>query len=145
MNQPIDTSPARLREMAAELSGCYAEHIVRALEAIAAEKEAQAKQEPVTWAIGYGGKPLYLWTGGDGALLDLEVKRQGGDCQKMALYLAPQPSEPAQNHAEQHLGMVEPVRLTDEECREIDLFLPIKCIRAIESAVLKANGIGGDS
>jgi hypothetical protein len=56
-----------------------------------------AEQEPVAWAIGYGGKPLYLWNDGDGAQLDLEVKRQGGDCQKMALYLAPQPREPIQS------------------------------------------------
>lgn len=47
---------------------------------------------PVGWAISYDGKnPHALWTAGDGDLLDLEVKRQGGTACKMALYAAPQP------------------------------------------------------
>lgn len=42
---------------------------------------------PVGWAISYDGKtPHALWTAGDGDLLDLEVKRQGGTACKMALY-----------------------------------------------------------
>lgn len=42
---------------------------------------------PVGWAISYDGKtPHALWTEGDGDLLDLEVKRQGGTACKMALY-----------------------------------------------------------
>lgn len=42
---------------------------------------------PVGWAISYDGKnPHALWTAGEGDLLDLEVKRQGGTACKMALY-----------------------------------------------------------
>lgn len=103
MTNPIDTSPAQLKHLARSINLLIEMNmrsatnnleglgrVSEALYAIAAEKEAQEKQEPVIWAIGYGGKPLCLWEGGNGALLDLEVKRQGGDCQKMALCLAPQ-------------------------------------------------------
>lgn len=42
---------------------------------------------PVGWAISYDGKtPYALWTEGDGALLDLEIKSQGGTTCKMELY-----------------------------------------------------------
>jgi hypothetical protein len=34
------------------------------------------------------------------------------------------------------------VLLTDDECREVDQFLPLRSIRAIESAVLRKNGWG---
>lgn len=45
------------------------------------------KMVPVGWAISYDGKnPHALWTEGDGDLLDLEVKRQGGTACKMKLY-----------------------------------------------------------
>ena len=41
----------------------------------------------VGWAISYDGKnPHALWTEGEGDLLDLEVKRQGGTACKMQLY-----------------------------------------------------------
>jgi hypothetical protein len=52
---------------------------------------AEAKPaEPVAWAISYDGKtPYALWDYGDGALLDLEVKRLGGTASKMPLYVAP--------------------------------------------------------
>ena len=47
--------------------------------------------EPIAHAISYDGKtPYSLWIAGDGALLDLEVKRQGGTTSKMALYTADQ-------------------------------------------------------
>ncbi len=46
-----------------------------------------AQQEPVAWAISYDGKtPYAIWPDGDGALLDLEVKRQGGTTCKLPLY-----------------------------------------------------------
>jgi hypothetical protein len=46
--------------------------------------------EPVAWAISYDGKtPYTLWDYGDGALLDLEVKRLGGSACKMAMYTHP--------------------------------------------------------
>ena len=110
----IDTSRAALCKLADEYLGDYENTKVMrdTLLAIAAEKEAQAQKEPVAWAIGYGGKPLYLWHGGDGARLDLEVKRQGGDSQKMALYTAPQ------HHCEQPLEMVAPA---DVQLPEPDL------------------------
>ena len=42
---------------------------------------------PVGWAISYDGKnPHALWTAGEGDLLDLEVKRQGGTACKMELF-----------------------------------------------------------
>jgi hypothetical protein len=61
--------------------------------------------------------------------------------------------EMEQNHTAQHIGMVEPVRLTAEQIEalwrdEWDGFVSFEeaCVvaRAIESAVLKANGIGGE-
>ena len=46
-----------------------------------------AKMVSVGWAISYDGKiPHALWTEGEGDLLDLEVKRQGGTACKMELY-----------------------------------------------------------
>lgn len=46
--------------------------------------------EPVAWAISNDGKtPYSLWTEGDGALLDTEIKRLGGTARKMPLYAAP--------------------------------------------------------
>jgi hypothetical protein len=52
----------------------------------------QARETPVQdvfWAISYDGKtPYSLWHEGDGALLDLEVARQGGTTCKMPLYTA---------------------------------------------------------
>jgi hypothetical protein len=48
-----------------------------------------APVQDVFWAISYDGKtPYSLWNGGDGALLDLEVARQGGSACKMPLYTA---------------------------------------------------------
>lgn len=42
---------------------------------------------PAGWAISYDGKtPHTVWTEGDGDLIDLEVKRQGGTACKMKLY-----------------------------------------------------------
>jgi hypothetical protein len=53
------------------------------------------KAEPVIWAISYDGvTPYTLWHEGDGALLDLEVKRQGGTTQKMPLFTRPVPAQP---------------------------------------------------
>lgn len=49
--------------------------------------DAATEMVPVGWAISYDGKtPYALWAEGDGALLDLEVKRQGGTACKMGLY-----------------------------------------------------------
>ena len=66
-----------------------------AVKAITALREAlaQPQQEPVAWAISYDGEtPYAIWPDGDGALLDLEVKRQGGTTCKLPLYI----SAPAQ-------------------------------------------------
>jgi hypothetical protein len=50
------------------------------------------KREPVAWAISYDGvTPYTLWCEGDGALLDCEVKRQGGTTRKMPLFTRPMP------------------------------------------------------
>lgn len=65
---------------------------------------AEQQQEPVAWAISYDGKtPYAIWSDGDGALLDLEVKRQGGTTCKLPLYTSPPARKP----------------LTDEEIRAI--------------------------
>ena len=46
-----------------------------------------AKMVSVGWAISHDGKtPHALWTEGEGDLLDLEVKRQGGTACKMELF-----------------------------------------------------------
>ena len=52
------------------------------------------KREPVAWAISYDGvTPYTLWCEGDGALLDCEVKRQGGTTRKMPLFTRPIPAQ----------------------------------------------------
>ena len=59
-----------------------------------------APAEPLTWAISYDGKtPYALWDDGDGALLDLEIKRLGGTWSKMALYAAPEARKPYPSYA----------------------------------------------
>ena len=53
------------------------------------------QHEPNGWAISYDGKtPYAIWPEGDGPLLDLEVKRQGGTCCKLPIYTTP-PAQPA--------------------------------------------------
>jgi hypothetical protein len=54
-----------------------------------------AQPVPNGWAISYDGKtPYAIWPEGDGPLLDLEVKRQGGTCCKLPIYTTP-PAQPA--------------------------------------------------
>jgi len=56
------------------------------LEKMVKDQPAQ-QEEPVIWAISYDGKtPYAIWFDGDGALLDLEIKRLGGTACKMPLY-----------------------------------------------------------
>ena len=68
----------------------------KTVKAITAIKQALAAQpEPNGWAISYDGKtPYAIWPEGDGPLLDLEVKRQGGTCCKLQIYTTP-PAQPA--------------------------------------------------
>jgi hypothetical protein len=55
-----------------------------------------AQPEPDGWAISYDGKtPYAIWPEGDGPLLDLEVKRQGGTCCKLPIYTTPTAAQPA--------------------------------------------------
>ena len=65
-------------------------------EAMTVIKQARSAQpEPNGWAISYDGKtPYAIWPEGDGPLLDLEVKRQGGTCCKLPIYTTP-PVQPA--------------------------------------------------
>ena len=96
---------------------------------------AQPQQEPVVWAISYDGKtPYTIWPDGDGALLDLEVKRQGGTTCKLPLYTSP----PAQRKP-----------LTDEEISAIGskIFPSTWNIRHVEfaRAIEAAHGIKGDA
>ena len=90
--------PGTVSPFAAELRRLHAE--CEALRADAGRYRWLEKVEPVAWAISYDGEtPGSLWDAGDGALLDLEVKRQGGTTRKMALYAAA-PSIPALTDAE---------------------------------------------
>ena len=57
---------------------------------------AVQEPEPNGWAISYDGKtPYAIWPEGDGPLLDLEVKRQGGTCCKLPIYTTPPAAQPA--------------------------------------------------
>jgi hypothetical protein len=68
----------------------WADKIKAACDELEAQAEAKPAAEPVAWAISYNGKtPYALWDYGEGALLDLEVKRLGGTASKMPLYAAP--------------------------------------------------------
>lgn len=61
-------------------------------DALRAQLAEIEKREPVAWAISYDGvTPYTLWCEGDGALLDCEVKRQGGTTRKMPLFTRPMP------------------------------------------------------
>jgi hypothetical protein len=90
-------------------SGCITLDELREARAeLAVIKKALAAQpEPNGWAISYDGKtPYAIWPEGDGPLLDLEVKRQGGTCCKLPIYTTP-PAQPA------------PVPLTDEQIESL--------------------------
>ena len=95
----IDSLQARVQELGAMLRGICNRRIVELeaqLEAIGAGGVEPLRRDhfrdatemvPVGWAISYDGKnPHALWTEGEGDLLDLEVKRQGGTACKMQLY-----------------------------------------------------------
>ena len=63
-------------------------------DALRAQLAEIEKREPVAWAISYDGvTPYTLWCEGDGALLDCEVKRQGGTTRKMPLFTRPIPAQ----------------------------------------------------
>jgi hypothetical protein len=75
----------------------WADKIKAACDELDAAPAAPAPAEPVAWAISYDGKtPYALWDYGEGALLDLEVKRLGGTASKMPLYAAPVAPAPEQ-------------------------------------------------
>jgi hypothetical protein len=66
-----------------------------------------AQPEPDGWAISYDGKtPYAIWPEGDGPLLNLEVKRQGGTCCKLPLYTTP-PAQPAVPDSIHHTDLSE--------------------------------------
>lgn len=95
----IDSLQAGVQELGAMLRENRSKRIVELeaqLEAIGAGGVEPLRRDhfrdatemvPVGWAISYDGKnPHALWTEGEGDLLDLEVKRQGGTACKMQLY-----------------------------------------------------------
>jgi hypothetical protein len=99
----IDTSSAALRNLADEAL-CNTAFVPKSLLlAVAAEKEAQAGQEPFAWAS-YGLMP----NGVTGWRFATHKSTFWDDKSQRPLYLAPQPSEPAHNHIAQHRNMVEP-------------------------------------
>ena len=95
----IDSLQSRVQELGAMLRENRSKRIVELeaqLEVIGAGGVEPLRRDrfrdatemvPVGWAISYDGKnPHALWTEGEGDLLDLEVKRQGGTACKMQLY-----------------------------------------------------------
>ena len=98
---------------------------------------AQPEQEPVFWAISYDGKtPYALWPDGDGALFDLEIRRQGGTASKMPLYTSP----PAQRKP---LTPLEIENLRDEHLYSVHGV--IQGHEAFTRAIEAAHGIKGDA
>ena len=69
------------------------------------EALAHPQQEPAAWAISYDGEtPYAIWPDGDGALLDIEVKRQGGTTCKLPLYTSPPARKPLTEPQKQALA-----------------------------------------
>jgi hypothetical protein len=94
MTNPIDTSPARLKQAAACLDTLvdHATWISELLLAIAAEKEAQAGQEPAFWQeLDEDGTPLC----GEGTFCTYTADGMNPFEFSRSLYLAPQPRSPA--------------------------------------------------
>jgi hypothetical protein len=98
------------------------------------EQALAAQPEPDGWAISYDGKtPYAIWPEGDGPLLDLEVKRQGGTCCKLPIYTTP----PAAQRKW--------VGLTDEELKDIELgchktlFGKIEAMQKVEAKLKEKN------
>jgi hypothetical protein len=86
-------------------------------------------------------------------LVDTMTGRMDGEL--VAFHNAIEVLHEAENHAAQHRNMVEPVRLTEDEIARFwmsrpslysgEMMLQLQDFgRAIESAVLKANGIWGE-
>ena len=110
------------------------------------EALAQPQQEPVAWAISYDGEtPYAIWPDGDGALLDLEVKRQGGTTCKLPLYI----SAPAQEFT-CSTGLCHYRKpLTDEQVSAIWKAVPnqalYEAVMVFARAIEAAHGIKGDA
>ena len=96
LHDAMQSQAARIKELEADRETALAPlqialDEVSRLRAQLAEIE---KREPVAWAISYDGvTPYTLWCEGDGALLDCEVKRQGGTTRKMPLFTRPIPAQ----------------------------------------------------
>ncbi|XVJ69849.1 MAG: hypothetical protein HEQ39_09495 [Rhizobacter sp.] len=101
MTTTIDTTPARLRELAliarTARNGFFPDErkeVGKILDAIAAEKEAQAGQEPFGFIepidVGYFEKKVF-----DAATVYRRQATADNEDATVPLYLAPQPSEPA--------------------------------------------------
>ena len=100
----LQSQAERIKELEAEIitRTSYGDEQTDFAIKLAAERDALRaqlaeieKREPVAWAISYDGvTPYTLWCEGDGALLDCEVKRQGGTTRKMPLFTRPMPAQP---------------------------------------------------
>lgn len=87
----IDTSPAALSELADMFDGNYPREVIDALRAVAAEKEAQTKQEPFAWATKSG--IARFAESGVGALTAYKKHCiPAKECQSVPLYLSQQPA-----------------------------------------------------
>lgn len=92
MTQKLDTSPARLLQLATDAIDFYGdEDMAAAFQAIAAEKEAQAGQEPHDWRC---SKCAHLSAYEGATEGDNWCSSCGAMHSMLPLYLAPQPSEP---------------------------------------------------
>lgn len=131
MTQPIDTSPAALQSWAFKIEQVEPEMVAELLLAIAAEKKAQAKQEPVAWT------------------LKSELEAQETTCRAhlwfsnplssawAPLYLAPQ------HHPEQHLEMVAAADL--DKARQVYMQSDNRLNLAEVSAAFESAGVPDES
>ena len=101
LHDAMQSQAERIKELEAEIitRASYGDEQTDFAIKLAGERDALRaqlaeieKREPVAWAISYDGvTPYTLWCEGDGALLDCEVKRQGGTTRKMPLFTRPMP------------------------------------------------------
>jgi hypothetical protein len=95
VSQPVREALLQMADYKQLYEQVCEQYDVLAKEFDALKNALAAQPEPNGWAISYDGKtPYAIWPEGDGPLLDLEVKRQGGTCCKLPIYTTP-PAQPA--------------------------------------------------
>jgi hypothetical protein len=124
-----------------EVSKHDATQVTAAIEALREALEAKpAPAEPVAWAISYDGKtPYALWDYGNGALLDLEVKRLGGTWSKMPLYAAPAAPAPRNTDTHDHLSIMIGMVLGARQRGKMEYMDGSVMHKAVEAAIEHLN------